>query len=159
MLAELTEIWRIHEQVNMELLGNIPDEGLSAIPLLKDGKPGRGRDVARVFSHMYEVRMSAMRKAEKSEMTEIPGFEKGYSPGRVELEKALVESSVAVLARLRNALEAGDDIRNRHPSVWLAYLVSHESHHRGQVLLALKQNGIKLTDELKWGPWERWFKE
>ncbi len=159
MLEELTEIWRIHERINMELLDNTPDEGLAAIPLLKDGKPGRGRNVARVFSHIYEVRMSAMRNAEKSEMTEVPGFEFRYTPTRLELEKCLVESNVAVVARLRNALEAGAAIRKRHPSVWLAYLVSHESHHRGQILLALKQNGIKLTDELKWGAWERWFKD
>jgi uncharacterized damage-inducible protein DinB len=159
MLTELSEIWRIHERINIELLDNIPEAGLAAVPLLKDGKPGRGRDVARVFSHIYEVRMSAMRKAELAEMTEVPEFAKGYSPARLELEKCLVESSVAVIARLRNALEADDPIRKRHPSVWLAYLISHESHHRGQIMLALKQNGISLSDALKWGPWERWFKD
>ncbi|MCB1222102.1 DinB family protein [bacterium] len=159
MLTELTEIWRIHESINMELLGNIPEAAFGAIPLLKDGKPGRGRDIARVFGHIYDVRMSAMRKAEKDEMTEVPVFDKGYSPTRLELEKALIESSVAVVARLRNALTAGDVIRKRHPSVWLAYLISHESHHRGQLMLAMKQNGYTLSDPLKWGPWERWFKD
>jgi len=33
-------------------------------------------------------------------------------------------------------------------------LIAHESHHRGSILLTLKQTGHKLTDELKWGLWD-----
>ena len=37
-------------------------------------------------------------------------------------------------------------------------VVAHDAHHRGQMLLALKQNGVKVTDEVKWGLWSGWFK-
>jgi uncharacterized damage-inducible protein DinB len=43
------------------------------------------------------------------------------------------------------------------PVQWLGYLIAHESHQRGQIMLALKQSRLQLPegvaeDEL-WGPW------
>ncbi len=67
-------------------------------------------------------------------------------------------SGKAVELRLSGAIESGETIHKKHPLNFLCYLVAHDSHHRGQMLLALKQNGVKLTDELRWGPWSAWFK-
>ena len=36
----------------------------------------------------------------------------------------------------------------------VARQLAHESHHRGSILLTLKQTGHKLTDELRWGLWD-----
>ena len=36
----------------------------------------------------------------------------------------------------------------------LGYFIAHESHHRGSILLTLKQCGEKIPDAVKWGLWE-----
>jgi len=158
-IEQVLATWRDNERINRLLLEQIPADGLAAVPLLKDGKPGRGRDVGRMFAHLFDARMSHMRNKEKDAAGKMPAFEKGATPSRRDLLRALEVSGKAVELRLSGAIEGGETIHTKHPLNFLAYLIAHDSHHRGQMLLALKQNGFKLTDELRWGPWSAWFKE
>ena len=39
----------------------------------------------------------------------------------------------------------------------MCYFIAHDSHHRGQIALALKQNGMRLPEKVAlgriWYPW------
>jgi uncharacterized damage-inducible protein DinB len=71
------------------------------------------------------------------------------------LKAALTASSGAVEKLLRTGFEAGK-VKNfkPHPAAFLGYLIAHDSFHRSQVELVLRQNGLPLEDKVAYGLWE-----
>lgn len=156
MIEDILEAWRVHNDINVYMLERISDEGFAAVTLLKNGQPSNGRNVAKVFAHMLGVRIAKIPKAFHDELKTL---ELSETPSRDTLVQAFRASGRAFEALLPLALTRDPSVKNpkRTGMLLFAYLIAHESHHRGQIMLALKQSGTRMREERPFGMWAMWF--
>ena len=155
MVERILEIWRTHEDINRLLLTRLPDNAFFALTLLKNGLPSKGRNVAKVFAPVHELRCSHLTRAF---LPGVPRFEPGAEPTREQLIEAFTAASSAVESRLAVIINGNERIKDRDGLVLLGYLMTHEAHHRGQILLACKQSAIRMPEEFRWDIWSHWFR-
>jgi uncharacterized damage-inducible protein DinB len=147
----------VNNEVSLRLLRAIPLKGFAAVPPQANGKPGRGRDVAHQFTHLYGVRRGWMMYNREKVALPVPS---ALQPTRAVLLKVFRASGKAVEKYLATRLRDGSRIRyfRGSPTRWLAYMIAHESHHRGSILLTLKQNGFRLPKKVSLNDvWYAWY--
>lgn len=151
---QIIATWRRHQEILLYLLEEIPEEGMTAKPA-----GSRGRDIARQFAHMNRVRLGWLHHHETGERPDLPRYDKGPPPSKEELREMLVSSGKEIEAWLKRALEGETAPRmfDKNAIRWMGYLISHESHHRGSIMLALKQNDMRMPEKVAvqglWGKW------
>lgn len=151
---QVAHAWRRHNEILLLLLRSVPAKGFAAVPT-----GSRGRDVARQFNHLNRVRLGWVHYHRTGKRPKLPRGDKGPRPSRAELKAALVASGKEVSAFLQDCLrgEARPRMFGKEIVRWVTYLISHESHHRGQIMLALKQSGFRLPEKVAvqglWGKW------
>ena len=148
-IDQLLETWAIHNRINLYLLKNLPEGGLGAALAPK------GRTVARQFAHMHTVRLMWLKAAAPDLMAGVEKLDPEADMDQPTLTAALTASGDAIAQLLRQAFAAGK-VKNfkPHPAAFLGYMISHESHHRGQIGWTLKHAGMPLDKKVAYGIWE-----
>lgn len=82
--------------------------------------------------------------------------EKEDAADAARLGEVLRASGAAIAELLRRSFASDGRVKGfkPHAAAFLTYLISHESHHRGQIALTLKQAGHPLDRRTAFGLWE-----
>jgi len=150
-LDSLLEAWRTNNRISLFLIERISDEGLRST-LSKHG----GRDVAGQFGHMHNNRVWHLERRAADLAAGLPIFETKVSPDRAGLVDAFEASGAAIGTFLADLLDGKPGRRGSRKGIFttLAYFVAHESHHRGSILLTLKQCGHKPDQATTYAIWD-----
>ena len=148
--TQLVETWQIHDRINLYLLDAVDTQSLDS------HSASKGRSVGEQFAHIHNVRLMWLKSAAPELLEGLTKVESEQANDKKLLAKSLTASGKAIGALLTQSLSAGGKVRGfkPHAAAFLGYLISHESHHRGQIALSLKQAGKPLDKKIGYGLWE-----
>ena len=147
---QFLETWDIHNRVNLYILEAIEPEHLT------DVSASKGRNVGEQFAHIHNVRLMWLKSAAPELLGKLKKIEKDDATNKKLLQQSLTDSGRAINLLLAKSIESEGKIKGFKPHVaaFLGYLISHESHHRGQIALSVKQSNHPLSKKISFGIWE-----
>lgn len=131
--------------------------------------PGKARSIAAIFTHLHNVRTKWVRLT--APHLKVPRQLQRAHCTPKQARAGLAESAARCEEMLAEALGGGGRIKTFVRDGWarpwpvgpemLCYMISHEAHHRGQVMMLAHQLGYPLPKPVMYGlwNWEKLWKE
>jgi len=153
---DLIDAWRLNNAINLRLIDAISDAGMRSTLSTRGG-----RDVARQFVHLHNVRgawLSMAGPGLAKALKNVRKLDPKHVPTKARLRTAHTASCEAIGLWLAGALDEGLKMRNfaGGPHKALGYFLAHDAHHRGNILLTLKLAGHKVDTKTQYGIWMMW---
>jgi len=147
--AALLEAFNTNNRINQYLIENIAPEAWKSKP-----PDGKGRNISAIVAHIHNVRVMWLKASAKG--SEIPAQLDRATVTPVQASQALDESCRALGELMTQALDSDGRIKGFRPDVtgFLAYLIAHDAHHRGQITMLARQLGHPLPQKIIFGMWE-----
>jgi len=148
-MKNLIETWEINQKMNQLLIEGIKEE------YFPDRSVAKGRSVGEQLTHIHNVRLMWIKVAAPELLESQKKFEKEETITKQSLADELKKSSKAITSILENGFATGKIKGFKpHPEAFLGYMIAHEAHHRGQIIMVLKENGHIPDKKTLYGLWE-----
>jgi len=166
------QIFAANERMNQILIEHLDPAAWTATAKTKTtAKPsGNVRTIAAIFTHLHNVRTKWVRLT--APHLKVPRQLNRAHCTPQQARAGLAESAARCAEMLAEALGGGAGrvkkfLRDGWAKPWpvgpemLCYMLAHEAHHRGQVLMLAHQLGFPLPKEVGYGiwNWEKLWKE
>ena len=165
LVPVLVESYAVNERMNQIVLEHL-DPAAWRVRL-----PGsKGRTIAAIVAHVHNIRRKWIRLS--APHLKLPAALNYARCTRKEAQVALAESASRCSEMLAEALSRPPGrVKSFRRDGWarpwsagaamLAYMISHEAHHRGQVCMLAHQLGFPLPTKAAYGiwVWEKLWKE
>lgn len=144
----LVQTWLINARINLFVLDALTPEQY-------DATISKGKGVASHFSHIHAVRVMWVKSAAPDLLEGIAKHD-GKACSVSEVRAALEQSAeaIATLIALAETPEGRVKGFKPHCAAFVGYLIAHESYHRAQMELGLRQAGVPISDRVAYGTWE-----
>ncbi|HJU88512.1 MAG TPA: DinB family protein [Gemmatimonadaceae bacterium] len=156
--ASLIGAWRTNNRVTIELIQRVP------APLWDLALPGISRTVRAICAHMHNVRCMWVKTLGREHGIKVPVRVDHRRVTVRQLVPALKRSSEGIEALLELGIADGGRVPPSKGYVWrnlsldvghvLTYFVTHEGHHRGQIVMLARQAGHRLPADATMRLWQ-----